>query len=160
MEIKLPLHMLPFMGGGIRYGMSTHTHFGIGKVNSSPKRCRLLSYLKLTLTQWLDLEPVPHYNEYIGNLKNVNYWKVVENLNDIKKWWKNEDIEKYVLNDDDITIKGGGSGNWAKSNQLLFNSKQVLKMYIGVGKYYGIFIVSGLRMKMTVVQDKTKIKKG
>lgn len=152
--------MLPYLGGGVRYAISTHTQFGIGKVISSPKRCRLLSYLKLTLTQWLDMEPVPQYKNYISSMENKKLWREVKDLKDIKKYWKNNEINKFLLNNDDILIKAGGCGNWEKSQQLLHNSKHVLRLLIGVGSNKGKFIVGGLRMKMTVVHDKTKIKKG
>ena len=128
------LHMVPLIGSGMRYAISTHCHFNIGIIRSNPKRQVVLTYLKMTWNQWLNKHPIPKplfddiKQEVLGFGKIGNPWKPVKNHEEMKKYWSNELINRFKLSDFGIMVKGGGEGNFFKAKHALYQSKPVLKL--------------------------------
>ena len=83
---------------------------------------------------------------------------MVNNIDDIKQHWSIDDINKYTLSDFGIKIKGGGSGNIFKSKSALWQSRNVIRLFIGTGIMHGVIVVDRIRHKMQVVEDDEKIK--
>ena len=165
-EYKIPIHILPFIGAALRYAICTHNHFDIGLIKSSPERRKLLTYLKMCMLYWWNNHPISK-KEFVNcklmvkNENNINYnFKQIGNINDIEKYWSNEEIDAFRLTDEEIITKGGGIGNWFKSQQALWQSRNVLKIFIGTGEKAGIIIVKNIRMKMKVITENTKVKSG
>ena len=164
-EYKIPAHMIPHIGASLGYIISTHNHFKIGLIKSSTKRKQILTYLKMCMLCWWRNHPIT--KEEFTNSKLMikdgsprSLYKQIGCIDDIKKWWTPEQIDMFRLSDEEITIKGGGIGNWYKARQALWQSRHVIEIYIGVGDKAGTIIVKNIRMKMKVISEKKKVKPG
>ena len=130
---KIPYHFITFCGGALRYVISTHNHFGIGMVKSTPQRAIVLTYMKLAMKNWID-HPISEdifkrVNTLVANKSPL--FKYVETKADILKIWNNDTAAFWNLTYPERYIKGGGSGNIKKAIMALYQSKDIIQLYIG-----------------------------
>lgn len=159
-ENKIPCHMVPFIGSCLRYVISTHNHFQIGLIKCSEKRRKILTYIKMSMLSWWNKYPITkkEFDDVVlqtnsGDIQQ-SYFKLIKNMQDLNNVWSDNEIKNFALSDDDITIKGGGIGNFNKALQILHQSKNCIEMYVGTGKYKKYIMIRKIRMKMKVTSNK------
>lgn len=138
---KIPYHWIIYTGGALRYCISTHNHFNIGLIKTSKSRALVLSYIDLCIKNWVD-HPISdsffrHINLLISNKSPI--FKHVKTRNDILKYWSINTAKFWNLTYPERYIKGGGSGNIKKAIMALYQSQNVIKLFIGTGIFYNIY---------------------
>lgn len=159
---KIPLNFIIYAGVALRYAISTHIHFEIGKIFPSKKRRIVLLYMRLAYTTWID-HPI-RANEYDAiipfcdkrgmGMDDQNPFKMVTCKAEIMKYWSQNIINYYLYDDQDRYVKGGGPGNMDKAKFSLVQSQGIIECWLGTGKYCMYMIVKNLRNKMKVVHEK------